>query len=186
MHLSFDDLRTDDQGVAFEMISWMNRSNVDVLSVVRKGHPQTTHRRCSDSSTKSSQRPHLGRLFEGRQIIDALFGMHLSFDDLRTDDQGVAFEMISWMNRSSIESGRDIHRQHIDVAPIHPRNHLKGHTLVVCSKVGGRVLKWEELSTRLATSDLGPDLIIDALFGMHLSFDSLAIQLRVRVRASKL
>ncbi|KAJ6144937.1 NAD(P)H-hydrate epimerase [Penicillium chermesinum] len=35
-------------------------------------------------------------------IIDALFGMHLAFDDLRTDDQGVAFEMISWMNRSTI------------------------------------------------------------------------------------
>lgn len=35
-------------------------------------------------------------------IIDALFGMHLSFDDLRTDDQGVAFEMISWMNRSNV------------------------------------------------------------------------------------
>jgi enhancer of mRNA-decapping protein 3 len=33
MHLAFDDLRTDDQAVAFEMISWVNRSNVDVLSV---------------------------------------------------------------------------------------------------------------------------------------------------------
>ncbi|KAJ5546480.1 NAD(P)H-hydrate epimerase [Penicillium frequentans] len=36
-------------------------------------------------------------------VIDALFGMHLAFDDLRTDDQGVAFEMISWVNRSNIE-----------------------------------------------------------------------------------
>lgn len=35
-------------------------------------------------------------------IIDALFGMHLTFDDLRSDDQGVAFEMISWMNRSTV------------------------------------------------------------------------------------
>lgn len=45
--------------------------------------------------------------------------------------------------------------------------------LDIFRKVGGRVLKWEELSARLATSDLGPDLIIDALFGMHLSFDDL-------------
>lgn len=36
-------------------------------------------------------------------VIDALFGMHLAFDDLRTDDQGVAFEMISWVNRSGVE-----------------------------------------------------------------------------------
>lgn len=36
-------------------------------------------------------------------VIDALFGMHIAFDDLRTDDQAVAFEMISWVNRSSLE-----------------------------------------------------------------------------------
>ncbi|KAJ5653833.1 hypothetical protein N7490_000836 [Penicillium lividum] len=36
-------------------------------------------------------------------VIDALFGMHIAFDDLRTDDQGVAFEMISWVNRSNLE-----------------------------------------------------------------------------------
>lgn len=36
-------------------------------------------------------------------VIDALFGMHLAFDDLRTDDQGVAFEMIAWVNRSNVE-----------------------------------------------------------------------------------
>ncbi|CAG8033856.1 unnamed protein product [Penicillium salamii] len=45
--------------------------------------------------------------------------------------------------------------------------------LDIFRKVGGRVLKWEELSSRLATSDLGPDLLVDALFGMHLSFDDL-------------
>jgi enhancer of mRNA-decapping protein 3 len=45
--------------------------------------------------------------------------------------------------------------------------------LDIFRKIGGRVLKWEELSTRLATADLGPDLVIDALFGMHLSFDDL-------------
>jgi enhancer of mRNA-decapping protein 3 len=45
--------------------------------------------------------------------------------------------------------------------------------LDIFRKIGGRVLKWEELSTRLATADLGPDLVVDALFGMHLSFDDL-------------
>jgi enhancer of mRNA-decapping protein 3 len=45
--------------------------------------------------------------------------------------------------------------------------------LDIFRKVGGRVLKWEELSARLATSDLGPDLLVDALFGMHISFDDL-------------
>ncbi|KAJ5561137.1 hypothetical protein N7535_009334 [Penicillium sp. DV-2018c] len=45
--------------------------------------------------------------------------------------------------------------------------------LDVFRKVGGRVLRWEDLSTRLGTADLGPDVIVDALFGMHLSFDDL-------------
>jgi hypothetical protein len=31
--------------------------------------------------------------------------------------------------------------------------------LDIFRKVGGRVLKWEDLSARLATSDLGPDLV---------------------------
>jgi enhancer of mRNA-decapping protein 3 len=33
-------------------------------------------------------------------VIDALFGMHLAFEELRTDDSATAFEMISWANRS--------------------------------------------------------------------------------------
>jgi len=33
-------------------------------------------------------------------VIDALFGMHLSFEDMRTEDSTTAFEMISWVNRS--------------------------------------------------------------------------------------
>ena len=37
-------------------------------------------------------------------VVDALFGIHLSFDDLRTDDQATAFEMISWVNRSNIDT----------------------------------------------------------------------------------
>jgi enhancer of mRNA-decapping protein 3 len=36
-------------------------------------------------------------------VLDALFGIHIAFDDLRTDDQAVAFEMIAWANRSNLE-----------------------------------------------------------------------------------
>lgn len=34
-------------------------------------------------------------------IVDALFGVHVKFDELRTDDQAVAFEMIRWATRSA-------------------------------------------------------------------------------------
>lgn len=34
-------------------------------------------------------------------IFDALFGVHVKFDELRTDDQAVAFEMIRWATRSA-------------------------------------------------------------------------------------
>jgi enhancer of mRNA-decapping protein 3 len=36
-------------------------------------------------------------------VVDALFGIHIAFEDLRTDDQATAFEMISWMNRSKLD-----------------------------------------------------------------------------------
>lgn len=45
--------------------------------------------------------------------------------------------------------------------------------LEIFRKIGGRVLKWEDLSARLSTSELTPDLVVDALFGMHLAFDDL-------------
>jgi enhancer of mRNA-decapping protein 3 len=35
-------------------------------------------------------------------IVDALLGMHVTFPELRTDDQAIAFEMIRWANRSAI------------------------------------------------------------------------------------
>jgi enhancer of mRNA-decapping protein 3 len=34
-------------------------------------------------------------------IVDALFGVHVNFDELRTEDQAVAFEMIRWATRSA-------------------------------------------------------------------------------------
>lgn len=45
------------------------------------------------SSSSSSSSPGL--------IVDALLGMHVTFSELRTDDQAIAFEMIRWANRSS-------------------------------------------------------------------------------------
>lgn len=35
-------------------------------------------------------------------IVDALLGMHLLFDDLRTDDQTVYFQLASWANASEV------------------------------------------------------------------------------------
>ena len=34
-------------------------------------------------------------------VVDALFGVHVAFDELRTDDQAAAFEMIRWASRAS-------------------------------------------------------------------------------------
>lgn len=45
--------------------------------------------------------------------------------------------------------------------------------LDVFRKIGGRVFRWEELLARLSTSDFSPDLVVDALFGIHIAFDDL-------------
>ncbi|OOF93087.1 hypothetical protein ASPCADRAFT_209708 [Aspergillus carbonarius ITEM 5010] len=45
--------------------------------------------------------------------------------------------------------------------------------LEVFKKIGGRVHRWEDLSTRLSTSEFTPDLVVDALFGIHIAFDDL-------------
>jgi enhancer of mRNA-decapping protein 3 len=45
--------------------------------------------------------------------------------------------------------------------------------LAVFRKIGGRILRWEELAARLTASEFSPDLVVDALFGMHLTFDEL-------------
>lgn len=42
--------------------------------------------------------------FEPDLVLDALFGIHLTFNDLRTDDQATAFQMISWVNRSELDA----------------------------------------------------------------------------------
>ena len=38
--------------------------------------------------------------FDPDLIIDALFGVHIQFEDLRTDDQATAFDIITWANMS--------------------------------------------------------------------------------------
>lgn len=38
-------------------------------------------------------------------IVDALLGIHTAFDELRMDDQAVAFEMIRWVGRVNISGG---------------------------------------------------------------------------------
>lgn len=43
----------------------------------------------------------------------------------------------------------------------------------VFKKIGGRVHRWEDLSARLSTSEFSPDLVLDALFGIHIAFDDL-------------
>ncbi|KAH8705327.1 YjeF_N domain protein [Talaromyces proteolyticus] len=45
--------------------------------------------------------------------------------------------------------------------------------LEIYKKIGGRVLRWEELSARLSTPDFGIDLVVDAMFGMHIAFEDL-------------
>lgn len=45
--------------------------------------------------------------------------------------------------------------------------------LEIFKKMGGRVFRWEELSARLSTSDFAADLVVDALFGMHIAFEDL-------------
>ncbi|KAL4901642.1 hypothetical protein BDW74DRAFT_170090 [Aspergillus multicolor] len=43
----------------------------------------------------------------------------------------------------------------------------------IFKKIGGRFLRWEELSPRLSTSEFAPDLVLDALLGIHLPFNDL-------------
>lgn len=45
--------------------------------------------------------------------------------------------------------------------------------LDVFKKVGGRVFRWEELSARLSTAEFEPDLVLDALLGIHMAFEDL-------------
>ncbi|KAL4965527.1 uncharacterized protein BDV14DRAFT_208733 [Aspergillus stella-maris] len=41
--------------------------------------------------------------FEPDLILDSLFGIHIPFNDLRSDDQVTAFQMITWVNQSGLD-----------------------------------------------------------------------------------
>lgn len=62
------------------------------------------YRNCEGLLTKPSELPKfLANLKTPTQlIIDALLGMHVSFDDLRTDDQAAYFQLASWANATKI------------------------------------------------------------------------------------
>ena len=63
------------------------------LSIYRNCGGHVTKADGLDDSLKHLQAP-------AELIIDALLGMHLSFDDLRTDDQEVYFQLATWANNS--------------------------------------------------------------------------------------
>ncbi|KAJ5620282.1 hypothetical protein N7510_004266 [Penicillium lagena] len=108
-------------------------------------------------------------------VIDALFGMHVAFDDLRNDDQAVAFEMISWMNRDSanilsvdVPSGLSATTGEVTMVEGSPL--CVNATSVVClgaPKTGilSASLSGEELSWSLAVADIGIPQIVWRKYG---------------------
>ncbi|KAL9611112.1 MAG: hypothetical protein Q9167_004245 [Letrouitia subvulpina] len=70
----------------------------DLLEAVRR--QLTLYRNCGGQVTKLERLKKMakhGRAPKGL-IIDALLGMHFSFDDLRTIDQAACFELVTWAN----------------------------------------------------------------------------------------
>ncbi|KAL7270088.1 enhancer of mRNA decapping [Rhizina undulata] len=47
--------------------------------------------------------------------------------------------------------------------------------LNIFRNIGGRLARWEELASNLKTLDSPPELIVDGLLGMHLSFEDLRV-----------
>ncbi|KAI2789959.1 hypothetical protein POX_d05460 [Penicillium oxalicum] len=149
----------------------------------------TTNRSCPTVSPLQT--------LEVEQIAVAEFGLS---EDILTENagRGIAEAAVSLLSNDAaaptilIITGNHRTGARAISAARHLRN--RGHRVSVCllglehdeellencrrqmdifRKIGGRVLKWEDLSARLATADLTPDLVIDALFGMHLAFDDL-------------
>ncbi|KAJ5489107.1 hypothetical protein N7539_003997 [Penicillium diatomitis] len=149
----------------------------------------TTNRSCPTVSPLQT--------LEVEQIAVAEFGLS---EDILTENagRGIAEAAVSLLSNDAaaptilIITGNHRTGARAIAAARHLRN--RGHRVSVCllglehdeellencrkqmdifRKIGGRVLKWEDLSARLATADLTPDLVIDALFGMHLAFDDL-------------
>lgn len=74
----------------------------DLLESVRR--QLNIYRKCGGHVTKAEG---LEKSLQQMQapielIVDALLGMHLLFDDLRTDDQTVYFQLATWVNTSEV------------------------------------------------------------------------------------
>ncbi|KAF6238257.1 hypothetical protein HO173_003537 [Letharia columbiana] len=72
----------------------------DLLESVQR--QLTTFRSCGGQAIKQDGLMRTLRKLQAPTdlIVDALLGMHLSFDDLRTDDQAAYFQLVCWANGS--------------------------------------------------------------------------------------
>jgi len=50
----------------------------------------------------------LNEFFASDVVVDVLLGVHVTFEELRTDDQATVLEMIRWANRSSLVLSIDV------------------------------------------------------------------------------
>ncbi|KAI9827736.1 MAG: enhancer of mRNA decapping [Thelocarpon impressellum] len=98
-------------------------------------------------------------------VVDALLGMHISFEDLRTDDQATAYELIGWANKSKarvlavdVPSGLDASTGEVSVLdgePLHIRAKYvvamgAPKTGVLCAMSDGEGQAWQ-----LSVADIG-------------------------------
>ncbi|PYH87809.1 peptidyl-prolyl cis-trans isomerase [Aspergillus ellipticus CBS 707.79] len=108
-------------------------------------------------------------------VIDALFGIHIAFDDLRTDDQATAFEMISWANRSnltilSVDVPSGVSAMSGEVSTVEGGRLCANATSVVClgaPKTGiiNALLSGEGLQWNLSVADIGIPQIVWRKYG---------------------
>ena len=75
----------------------------DLLESVRR--QTNVYRKCGGVLTKPNEL--LDAMKESRiqplLVVDALLGMHMSFHELRKNDQAVSFEFIRWINRNGLD-----------------------------------------------------------------------------------
>lgn len=76
----------------------------DLLESVRR--QLEIYRSCGGRAIKQEQLMRTLRQFHRPTdlIVDALLGMHLSFDDLRTDDQAAYYQLVCWVNGSDADT----------------------------------------------------------------------------------
>jgi enhancer of mRNA-decapping protein 3 len=108
-------------------------------------------------------------------VVDALFGIHISFEDLRTDDQAIAFEMIAWVNRSnldilSVDVPSGLSASSGEVTMVEDGRVCVNSTSVVClgapkTGVVNALLAGEGLSWKLSVADIGIPQIVWRKYG---------------------